>query len=207
MHTLEEGLAELPLALSATQQQRLLAYLELLNKWNRVYNLSALRQLEEAIPYHLLDSLSALPTIDGGALPLSLLDVGSGGGQPGIPLAIARPDWSITLLDSNHKKSSFLQQAVIELKLANVNVVRARVEHYQHESYAWIVTRAVASLAKIVHLSRHLLAFDGRWLVYKGTYPSQELVDLPKDIRCIQVVPLRLPISRAERHLVCLGFR
>ena len=127
---LNQGLDALALGLSESQREQLTGYLALLGKWNQTYNLTAVRDADRMVSYHLLDSLSLVPHLDGGT---RLLDVGSGGGMPGIPAAIARPDLQVVLLDSNHKKTTFLRQAVIELKLANVEVITSRVEAYQPE--------------------------------------------------------------------------
>jgi 16S rRNA (guanine527-N7)-methyltransferase len=195
------GLATLGIALPAEAREKLLAYAALLYKWNKTYNLTALRDPEQAVSLHLLDSLAVLPFVPSG----SLLDVGSGGGMPGIPLAIARPDLAVTLLDSNSKKSAFLQQAAIELALPNISVHGGRVEQY-HPSvgFAAITARAFSELADLVRLSRHLLAADGRWLAMKGVWPQEEIGRLPPDIAVEGVHRLAVPGVDGERHLVVL---
>ena len=198
---LAQGAAAMGLDLPADRQEKLLAYVALLYKWNRTYSLTALREQEKAVSHHLLDSLAILPFVPSG----SLLDVGSGGGTPGIPLAIARPDLQVILLDSNSKKAAFLQQATIELGLANVSVHCGRVEQYHPEGgFAAITSRAFAELADFVTLSRHLLADDGVWLAMKGVRPEAEIAALPAGMRLRQLYPLQVPGVDGERHVVIL---
>ena len=197
--SLEQGLADLGLALSAEAQQKLLAFRDLLLKWNRTYNLTALRDPEQAISHHLLDSLAILPHVG----PGPLLDVGSGGGLPGIPLAIARPEMAVTLVDTVQKKTTFLQQAAIQLGLKNVTVRHARVEELGG-GFAQVTSRAFAELATFVGLTRHLLAPGGRWLAMKGVRPDAEIAVLPPGIVVEAVVPLNVPSLDAERHLIIL---
>lgn len=198
---LEQGLATLGIDLPTAAQQKLLAYAALLYKWNKTYSLTALREEDKAVSHHLLDSLSVLPFVPAGRL----LDVGSGGGMPGIPLAIARPDLRVSLLDSNSKKAAFLQQAAIELALPNISVHCGRVEQY-HPTFGFsaIASRAFAELADFVSLSRHLLADDGRWLAMKGTWPQDEISRLPTDVVVEGVHRLQVPGVEGERHLVVL---
>lgn len=196
---LAAGLADLGISLPDEAQRKLLAFRDLLLKWNKTYNLTALRDPEQAISHHLLDSLSILPHV--GSRPL--LDVGSGGGLPGIPLAIAQPDLSVSMVDTVQKKATFLQQASIELDLKNVAVHHARVEEMQGQ-YAQISSRAFAEIALFVGLTRHLLAPGGRWLAMKGQRPDDELKALPDDIAVEAIVPLAVPGLAAERHLIIL---
>ena len=198
---LAAGLAELALPMDAQQQEKLLAYVALLAKWNKVYSLTAIREPERMVPHHLLDSLAPLPAFKGDSL--RILDVGSGFGTPGIPLAIARPDWQLTLLDSNHKKTTFLRQALLELKLDNVAVVTERVESYCPPAPFHIITsRAFADLSEFVKLTRHLLAEGGEWIALKGVYPHEEIALLPADFKVAGVDRLKVPGLEAERHLV-----
>ena len=197
--TLAAGLAELGLDLPGAVQHKLLAFRDLLLKWNRTYNLTALRDPEQAVSHHLLDSLAILPHVGGGAL----LDVGSGGGLPGIPLAIARPELAVTLVDAVQKKTTFLQQAAIELGLKNVAVHHARVEEMRGQ-YAQISSRAFADVARLVGLTRHLLEPGGRWLAMKGVRPGDEIAVLPAGVAVAAVVPLIVPGLDAERHLLIL---
>ena len=199
---LSAGLAAMGIDLDAVAQERLLAYLALLYKWNRTYSLTALREQERAVSHHLLDSLAILPFVPAG----SLLDVGSGGGTPGIPLAIARPDLSVTLLDSNTKKAAFLQQAAIELGLQNISVHAGRVEQYHPESgFTAITSRAFAELADFVTLSAHLLAEGGVWLAMKGVRPQGELDRLPATVVIGDIHRLDVPGVDGDRHLVVLN--
>lgn len=200
---LEAGLAQLGLELSAEQIDRLNQYLALLNKWNKTYNLTAVRETERMVAYHVLDSLSALPHIQG----VRVLDVGSGGGMPGMLFAIARPDWQLTLIDANHKKTTFLRQAAIELGLNNVEVHCERVEALAAPAFDVITSRAFADLAEFVRLTRHVLADGGVWAALKGVYPYEEIAQLPDDIRVVSVQALHVPGLDAERHLVKLGLR
>ncbi len=197
---LREGLQSLGLALDDGIVARLLAYLALLLKWNKTYSLTAITEPERMVSHHLLDSLAALRPI-AGRQPQRLLDVGSGGGQPGIPFAIVQPDWQITLLDSNHKKTAFLQQAVIELGLRQVSVVCDRVENVTAAPYDLITSRAFADLADFVRLTRPLLAQGGSWAALKGVQPFEEIAALPADIAS-RIEPLTVPGLGAERCIV-----
>ena len=198
---LAEGLQTLGIALPADVQAQLLAYAAFLEKWNRTYCLTALRDPQLAVSHHLLDSLAILPHVAGA----TLLDVGSGGGQPGIPLAIARPELAVALLDSNGKKTAFLQQAAIELGLKNVQVVTARVEAFRPATpFAAITSRAFAELADFVGLTRHLLAPGGEWLAMKGQRPDAEMNKLPAGVSVAAVHRLAVPGVDGERHLVVI---
>ena len=198
-NALASGLAALDITLAAEAQHKLLAFRDLLLKWNKTYNLTALRDPAQAISHHLLDSLAILPHVGTG----NLLDVGSGGGLPGIPLAIARPDLSVSMVDTVQKKTTFLQQAVIELALKNVTVHHARVEEMQGQ-YDQISSRAFAEIGLFISLTRHLLAPNGRWLAMKGVRPDDELNALPADITVEAIIPLTVPGLDAERHLIIL---
>lgn len=198
---LEAGVGRLELDLPLETQQKLLAYLELLQKWNRVYNLTALRQPEQMVSHHLLDSLAALPHLRGG----HWLDVGCGAGIPGLVLAIARPQWQFTLLDSNSKKTGFVQQAAIDLKLDNVAVVCARVESWQTgEKFDGIISRAFTNIADFTSATRHLLASQGRWVAMKGEPSQEELQQLSAGTEIERVIPLKVPELDAARCLVVL---
>ena len=200
---LERGLEELQLVLPAGMRDQLLAYVALLAKWNRSYNLTAIREPLAMVSHHLLDSLAVLPHLplpEGGA---RLADVGAGAGLPGIPLALARPQWRVTLIESNQKKAAFLRQAGIELGLVNVEVHEGRAEAWQPEQrFALVISRAFAELAAFVAACRHLLAPAGVFAAMKGKRPEAELKRLPSDVRCRCIVPLRTPFLDAERHLV-----
>jgi len=201
---LEEGLQDLGIALPTAAQNKLLAYASLLEKWNRTYRLTAVPNTALAVSHHLLDSLAVLPYVHGE----SLLDVGSGGGMPGIPLAIARPDLRVVLLDSNSKKSAFLRQAAIELELANIAVHCGRVEAYRPaDAFAAITARAFADLAALVSLSRHLLQAGGHWLAMKGVCPPAEAPRLPARGVVDAIHRLEVPGVTGERHLVRISSR
>jgi len=201
-HELGRDAAALGVALADAQVATLERYLDLLEKWNRVYNLTAIRERSRMVTHHLLDSLAVLPHLRGPRV----LDVGSGAGLPGIPIAVANPALQVTLLESNHKKSAFLTQAVAELQLANVQVVTERVESWQPEArFDTIVSRAFAELGEFVSLAGRLLAARGVLAAMKGVHPFEEIERLPQGFRVQQVVRLRVPGLDAERHLVLMG--
>jgi 16S rRNA (guanine527-N7)-methyltransferase len=198
---LAAGLAALGLALTPEAQQRLLDYLALVAKWNRAYNLTAVREPEKMLTHHLLDSLAVLPHLRGPRV----LDVGSGAGLPGIPLALARPEFNFTLLDASDKKTAFLRQAAIELPLRNVEVVCARVERWTAPApFDTVISRAFAEMADFVTLAGRLCARGGMMIAMKGVYPGEELERLPRDFRVSAVVPLEVPGLGAERHAALL---
>ena len=202
---LATSLETMGLGVSAAAQEKLLAYLALLAKWNRVFSLTALRESDKAVSHHLLDSLAILPFVLSAAADGRLLDVGSGGGMPGIPLAIACPELSVTLLDSNSKKTAFLQQAAIDLELKNISVHVGRVEQYHPQfGFSAITSRAFADLPAFVALSMHLLAPRGCWLAMKGVYPQAEIDRLPGDVALQAVHRLAVPGITGERCLVVL---
>lgn len=222
-HQLAAGIAALGLDLPPDGEARLLAYLALLDKWNRVYNLTAVREPERMVSHHLLDSLAVVPHFSGASLPLStplthagegasvmpnaikVLDVGSGGGLPGIPLAIARPDLQVTLIDSIAKKTAFLQQVKAELSLVNLSVATGRVEAFHPETgFDLITSRAFSDLKEFVTLTRHLLKPGGRWLAMKGLYPNEELALLPNDVKVSADHALVVPGLDASRHVIVL---
>jgi 16S rRNA (guanine527-N7)-methyltransferase len=199
---LDRGLAELKLDLSPDARKKLLDFAALLGKWNRVYNLTAIRSPEQAITHHLLDSLVVLPPLAGIA---RLADIGSGGGLPGIPLAIARPELQITSIETVGKKSSFQQQAKIELRLPNFTPIHARVEDVVPDApFDAVISRAFSDIADFVQLTRHLLGSGGRFLAMKGVYPQDELASLPAGVRLVEALPLTVPGLDAERHLIIL---
>ena len=198
---LDRGLDELALALPPGASAKLMSYLQLLAKWNKVYNLTAIRDPLQAVSHHLLDSLAVLrelPDRTG-----ALADVGSGAGLPGIPIAIAEPARSVTLNDANEKKGAFLRQAVIELGLANATVHMGRVEDWRpEEGFAVVISRGFASLVDFLAGCRHLVAPSGVLAAMKGVYPGDELAQVPADCDCHEVRRLKVPMLHAERHLV-----
>lgn len=197
---LEQGLQQAELNLPENVRQKLLDYLALLQKWNKVHNLTAVRDPEEMVTLHLLDSLSVLPYIKG----KRLLDVGSGAGLPGIPLALCLPALQVTVMDASHKKASFMRQAKAELDIPNLEVVCGRVEKYQPEQlFDIVISRAFSDLAEFVALTGHLGAPGAQWLAMKGVYPYEELAQLK--IQPSQVVPLKVSGLAAQRHLVFLS--
>ncbi|MGQ9684969.1 MAG: 16S rRNA (guanine(527)-N(7))-methyltransferase RsmG [Thiobacillaceae bacterium] len=197
---LQAGLMELGLELDEAARGRLLDYLGLLAKWNRVYNLTAIHEPERMLSHHLLDSLAVLPYVESDRL----LDVGSGAGLPGIPLAVARPALAVTLLEPSHKKAAFLRQAVIELGLGNVETVQARAQDWRPaHPFPRIISRALGDLADFVRLTDPLLAAGGRWLAMKGVRPDAEIGAL-EGARVVREIRLRVPMLAAERHLIIL---
>lgn len=198
---LRHGVAKLGIALSDEAQRKLLDYLELLRKWNEVYNLTAIRDPHQMVSHHLLDSLAVLPHL----WPGKWLDVGCGAGLPGLVLAVAQPGWQFSLLDSNSKKTSFVQQAVIELGLKNVSVYCARVEEWQPDArFDGIISRAFSELGDFLRSTHHLMAPQGRWAALKGS-PQQELAGMPDGCRVERVIPLEVPGLHAARSLVIVS--
>lgn len=202
--TLEEGAKSMGLALSAAQIDKLMAYQALLAKWNKVYNLTALRDPAQMVTHHLLDSLSAVSAFAGAQ---RVLDVGAGGGLPGIVLAIwaaeAQPQMQITLVDTVSKKTAFLNQVKAQLHLGNVSVLHARVEQLPVEQqYDVITSRAFAELKDFVRWSNHLLQQGGKYIALKGVLPQEEIDRLPAGWTVQQVQPLQVPGLDAERHLI-----
>jgi len=195
-----QGVEALPVTLDSQQVHQLAALVGLLAKWNRVYNLTAVRDPREMVTRHILDSLAVLPYLRGD----SLLDVGTGAGLPGLPLAIARPDLTITLLDSSDKKLRFVRQAAAELNLDRVSVVHARMQAYQPaQPFAMVISRAVSSLSELYRMTHHLVRDDGRFLFMKGVQPDAELEDF-EHAGQVQIEQLRIPGLDAERHLLIL---
>jgi len=196
---LAEGIVQLGLSIDAATQQKLLDYLALLEKWNKVHNLTAVRDPSEMVTLHLLDSLTVLPHIKQGRL----LDVGSGAGFPGIVLALTRPDLSVTTLDSVGKKASFMRQVKAQLGIPNLEVVGGRVEAYKPpQKFDIIISRAFSEIAEFLRLTRHLLVEGGVWLAMKGVYPHEELARV-SDV-ATEVIELHVPGLDAQRHLVFL---
>lgn len=198
---LERQLAAINVAADSDQIAKLLDYLALLVKWNKAYNLTAVRDPGEMIARHLVDSLSILPWIGDGRL----IDVGSGPGLPGIPLAIMKPDLNVTTLDSNGKKTRFQNQVKLELGLSNLKVIHGRVEQCEDGPFDQIVSRAFASLADMLNWTGHLCSEQGVFLAMKGLYPESELEQLPPGYGLKESHRLNLPDTEGERHLLILG--
>jgi 16S rRNA (guanine527-N7)-methyltransferase len=178
-------------------QEKCLAYMALMQKWNKVYNLTAVRDSEEMLVLHVLDSLSVLPFVEAG----NVLDVGSGGGLPGLIIAITRPEVEVTTIDTVQKKAIFMRQVKAELGLSNAQVVHGRVEAYAPPTrFSQVISRAFSDIALFKQLTAHLIAPQGRWLAMKGVVPSDELAQakvIPKE-----VIRLHVPYLQAERHLI-----
>ncbi|MGB8855758.1 MAG: 16S rRNA (guanine(527)-N(7))-methyltransferase RsmG [Burkholderiales bacterium] len=199
---LTDGLAALNIVLPASAQQKLIAYVKLIEKWNKVHNLTAVREPDKMITLHVLDSLTIVPFVKA---KNSMLDVGSGAGLPGSPLALACPDLHVTLLDSNHKKTAFLTQAKTELGLTNCEVINERVELWQTtKKFGAVISRAYSDLGEFVEQAGHLLARDGEMLAMKGVFPHEEIIKLPAAFKVEKVAELHVPELDAKRHLVVL---
>jgi len=204
---LAHGLAALGLAVDAAQRAKLADYLALLAKWNRTYNLTAIREPSRMVTHHVLDSLAVLPHLpkrDG----VRLLDVGSGGGLPGIPIAIARPDWRVVMVDPNHKKAAFLTQAIIELSLRNAAAHAVRVEDLAGEApFDVVISRAFADLATFAAASGRHVAASGALVAMKGAYPTEEVAEVPADFAVTAAPSIAVPGLDAARHLVVMERR
>lgn len=195
---LHSGIQQLQLGdLPKACEARLLAYLAMLLRWNEAYNLTAVRQPEQMLIKHLLDSLSILPHMRG----RSLLDVGTGAGLPGMVLALAKPELEVTLLDSNGKKIRFLRQAIAELKVTNAQAVQSRAEEFSG-GFDIVTSRAFATLADMLGWCGHLINASGEFLAMKGTRPDEEMAALPAGFRVQEVTALQVPFLQEQRHLV-----
>lgn len=200
--TLADGARSLQLGLAGAQIDLLIDYLALLSKWNAVYNLTAVRNPAQMVTQHLLDSLAAVPAFAGAR---HVLDVGAGGGLPGIVLAIACPEMQVSMIDTVHKKTAFLTQVKAELGLHNVSIHTARVEQLQtSQKFDVITSRAFAELRDFIDWSAHLLEKGGRFIAMKGVFPAEEIAVLPPGWRVANAKPLQVPGLDAERHLVLI---
>jgi 16S rRNA (guanine527-N7)-methyltransferase len=200
---LVQGAGQLNVVLSELQQQQLLQYLALLIKWNKAYNLTAVRNPDEMVSRHLLDSLSVVQYVE--KYGNNWLDVGSGGGMPGVPLAIIFPQKKFTLLDSNGKKTRFLTQVKLELKLDNLEVIHMRAEAFTPEhAFSGIISRAFSSLVDFINWTRHLGDLNSHWLAMKGVHPDDELQALPGDFHLDSCQVLKVPGCQGQRHLLIL---
>lgn len=204
---LQQGVQELGLALDAKQQDALLQFLDLIVKWNRVYNLTSVRD-EDMLTHHVLDSLAVVAPLQryaqqrGGLPALRLLDVGSGAGLPGVVLAVAQAKWQVLCVDAVGKKASFMTQAAGKLGLGNLRAMHSRVEDVRDESFDVIVSRAFSGLEKFTALTRQLLAPDGAWVAMKGAVDDREQSGLPADIEVFHVEHLHVPGLDAQRSLI-----
>lgn len=197
---LEDGVKQMQLDLSEAQQAQLMDYLQLMAKWNAVYNLTSLRDPMQMVTHHLLDSLAAVPAFAGAR---NVLDVGAGGGLPGIVLAISRPDMKVSMIDTVHKKTAFLTQVKAELGLTNVSVYTMKVQDLQvSDKFDVITSRAFADLSGFVEWSGHLLHDAGKFIALKGVAPNEERERLPEQWKVTGLQPLEVPRLGAERHLV-----
>lgn len=197
--SLQKGLQSLNLELTDEQQIKLITFIELLKKWNRVYNLTAVHNLHHMLKRHILDSLSIVTFIKGARV----VDVGAGAGLPGIPLAIAKPDCQFVLVDSNRKKTRFMQQAKIELQLTNLEVVNSRAEDFNSEElFDSVISRALSSLLQMARWTSHLCKKDGVILAMKGTYPESELSELANSFEIKAVHEISYWGLDADRYLV-----
>lgn len=201
---LADGLTQMNCDLSAEKIDKLLIFLHLLQRWSAVYNLTAIRDPQQVISYHLLDSLSLLASLQNLLKKGdSLLDVGSGAGLPGIILAVAKPQWAIHLSEPVKKKCAFLQQAKLELDLSNIYIHNTQVENISSEvKFAVITARAFSSLARIIELAQHLLAKNGAFMMMKGLLPNTEIADLPPDWEVKKITPVSVPMLSAQRHFI-----
>ena len=199
--TIQKGAQEMGASLSDETIQTLVNYLSMLEKWNKAYNLTAIRDIDQMISLHLLDSLATLPFITGE----NIIDVGTGPGLPGMVLAICYPEKRFTLLDSNGKKTRFLTQVKMDLHINNVTVANERVEKHSHQGdYDHVISRAFASLQDMINWTLPLPKDTGNFLAMKGVYPSEEIAALPKEVNVILVEPLNVPNVQAERHMVVM---
>jgi 16S rRNA (guanine527-N7)-methyltransferase len=199
--SLAAGVEALGLDLSSALQQKLLDYVALVEKWNRTYNLTAVREPEKMLSHHVFDSLAVVSHVD----RRTIADVGSGAGLPGIPLAVALPHSHVMLVEGNQKKSAFLNQTVIELELTNVTVANTRVETWDSpDRFECVISRAFSDLGEFVSLAGGLCAADGVIAAMKGVYPHEELTQLPSGFRLREVVSLDVPGLGADRHLVLI---
>lgn len=197
--TLLDGIAQMNLQITTHTQQQLLAYIALLGKWNKTFSLTAIHDPGQMVSRHLLDSLSLVPYIKGPRL----VDVGTGAGLPGIPLALAFPEHEVVLLDSQTKKARFVRQAVADLGITNAFIAHTRVQdYYPQQMFDTVISRAFTTLAEFVSAASHLCHAQGRMLAMKGKYPAKELEEIPRTGKVVNVIPIHVPGLEAQRHIV-----
>lgn len=201
---LQQLLAQTTLTIPAEQQQQLVALVGMLHKWNKAYNLTSVRDPQQMLSRHIMDSLVVLPYLNG----QRFIDVGTGPGLPGLPLAITAPDKEFVLLDSLGKRVRFIRQVCHELGLNNVTAVQSRVEDYQPElPFDGVISRAFASLSDMLNWCGHLPAKHGKFLALKGVYPTQELEEMPAEFQVEEIIRLQVPEADGERHLAIITTR
>ena len=201
---ISQGLAAMQIACSDDQVAALLGFLQLIERWNSAYNLTAINELATMIPRHVFDSASVLPHLKG----QRFADVGTGAGLPGIPLAILAPDKQFALIETSGKRTRFLLQVVSELSLTNVTVHKTRAEQYHPEQlFDGVLSRAFASLEQMLRLTQHLCSDSGRFYAMKGAYPEKELSEISKDYIVLEALSLNVPQQPGERHLLIIQKR
>lgn len=208
--SLSDGLQQQGQDIEPEKQQKLIAFIELLNKWNKVYNLTSVRKPQQMIPLHLLDSLALLPFLSTADSSIKrVLDVGTGAGLPGIPLAICLPDIEFVLMDARGKKVRFIQTVIAQLQLKNVTAIHSRVEQYQLDNtqqFDRILSRAFASLKDMLLLCQHLTQPQGKFLAMKGQIPEEDIAQLPEGFKIDAINPLEIAYLNAQRHLIQIAF-
>ena len=201
---LDQGIRALGLTVPTEQQQQLIQFIQLLNKWNKAYNLTAIRDPAEMVSKHLLDSLAILPLLEAG----QVIDIGTGPGLPGIPLSIVRPNQAFTLLDSNVKKTRFVTQSLLELEIRNVTVVQSRAEAYKPEHpFDVVLARAFSAISELLQWVEHLCKPGTRIVAMKGQYPEGEMTGWPAGFQCESVEKIDVPGLQAERHAVLIRYK
>lgn len=206
---MQEATAELGLHLSDQQQSRLTAYLALLQRWNRTYNLTAISDPGQMVVQHLLDCLAVIHPLRRESVDAatSLLDVGTGGGLPGVVVAIMQPAWSVTCVDAVGKKAAFVRQVAVELQLTKLTALHARVESLRESTFDFIVSRAFSDLTRFMQVTTHLMKPDAKWMAMKGRIPADEIKVLPGTVELFHVEQLQIPGLGAERCLLWLRQR
>lgn len=202
---LKQSLESIEIHLSDEQIQKLIKYLELLNRWNQTYNLTAVRDIEKMVYYHLVDSLVISPYLKSNNINV-LADIGTGAGLPGYPLAIANPDFKIYLVETNHKRVAFLRQVQMELKIFNVEIINSRVEQAKlSQQPNGIISRAFSEIKEFISLSKHLSSSSCKFFAMKGVYPYEEIASLPEGFGLQEIIELKVPHVEGARHLAVIN--